>query len=988
MAQQLRRRLFGIQGYFGVFCVGLLLICGLIVIGLGYYVLTRNAAQTITRESESITRKVRRETLASIYWQAGPPLDALAQGLLGDADTLEKRLRILPVLRAMLEGFPILHNMFVGYKDGDIFMVSRLDTDKFRWRISAPEGSILVVTTAKGASHPYRVENFFFNKDLKLIGQNRNTADLPSSVSRREWYAEMLQRAGRIETKPILLNGTNLATIEFIQKSRTGEALLGWSILLEDLSNELKRELSIQGAQLVLFQTDGTPIASGRGITTEENGFSRLRALKDFPEPIRKGVELYQKGLRGGSEHTDRNGQKWLLSTGEISLGGDANNFIVMAVPRDEIFKNANEFLYAALLGIAGALLFAAPLIYLAARRISGPLRNLSKQMRRSPRALAEGYKDSGIAEIRNLSEGVVQMRKRLQKILDIMNAIRTGRDFSSLMGYVVKNIVDMGEADGCALVLLKDNKELMERGCIYWKDGKPTVFPVYKKNDEMEKPLAIYNALRNNVITREVLTSADPRAKIPSLAGVFSKLGVDSMEILALPLPDRTGIPIGALALIKRRDKRPNGFSNAQVEFIEAFVHAAAIVLETQNLLDKQRALRDALIHILAGAIDAKSPYTGGHCARVPVIFQMLLKEACNAKEGPLADFDLDADGWEEARIAAWLHDCGKVTTPEYVMDKATKLETLYDRIHEVRTRFEVLKRDAEIAFWRAVYSGADKEAEGRKLEAALRELNDDFAFVAECNKGTETMAKDDLKRLAAIGSRVWTRTLDKRLGVSRGERARLDAADTPPPPVEEPLLTDSPEHIIPRGAKDILPPDNPWGFKVDMPEALYNRGELYNLSIRHGTLTSEERYKINDHITQTIIMLKRLPLPEELARVPEIAGAHHETMEGTGYPRCLKRGEMSWSARMMAVADIFEALTAWDRPYKASKTLSEALKIMDKMRGTGQIDPDVYELFLRSRIPQRYAQKHLKPEQNDLSHGSNKKEEAQLEQDAFAFI
>ncbi len=969
MGLKRHKQLFGIQGYFGGFSIGLLLASGLFVIGLGYHVLSRNAAEAIANESEFIAQNVHWKALSSIYWQAGPPLDALAQGPLEGADTLAKRLQFLPVARALLEGFPILHNIFVGYKDGDIFMVSRLNAEKFRLRVFAPEGSILMVTAAKGAPHPHVVKNLFFDKDLKLIGQNQNSASLPDAIYQREWYAEAMQREGRIETKPLLLNGTNQAAIELIQRTRNGQAALGLSILLEDLSKELKREMHTQGAHLVLFQSDGTPIASGRGITVEENGSSRLRVLKDFPEPIREGVELYHKGLRGNSEYVDKDGREWLLSINEVSLGGGAKDFVVLGVPQDEIFKNANEFLSAALLGIAGTLLFAVPLIYLATRRISAPLRDLSKQIRRSPHVLAEGgYRDSGIAEIRNLSKDVGQMRERLQKILDIMNAIGTGKDFPSLFKHVVKNIVDMGEADGCVLILLQDNKEVMDTGNIYWKDGKSIVFPVYDKDEARQNRLAIYRAMKNNELVREVVTKTDPRAKIPALAKMFAGLKTDSLEVLALPLRDRTGTPLGALALIKRCGKEPCGFSNAQAGFIEAFAHAAAIVLETQSLLNQQRALRDSLIHILAGAIDAKSPYTGGHCARVPTIFQMLLEAGCNAKEGPLADFTLDEDGWEEARISAWLHDCGKVTTPEYVMDKATKLETLYDRIHEVRTRFEVLKRDAEIAFWRKVAFGADEETERTKLEAALRELDDDFAFVASCNGGAEAMAKDELERLAAIGRRVWTRTLDKSLGVSRGELARITAAAAPPPPVEEPLLADNPEHIIPRGPEDILPPDNPWGFKLDMPEALYNRGELYNLSISYGTLTPEERYKINDHITQTIIMLMRLPLPKELARVPEIAGAHHETMKGTGYPRCLRREEMSWSARMMAVADIFEALTAWDRPYKASKTLSEALKIMDKMRKTGQIDSDVYELFLRSNIPQRYAKKYLKPEQNDL--------------------
>ena len=390
-----------------------------------------------------------------------------------------------------------------------------------------------------------------------------------------------------------------------------------------------------------------------------------------------------------------------------------------------------------------------------------------------------------------------------------------------------------------------------------------------------------------------------------------------------------------------------------------------------TEATATLQGSLRHSFIQILAEAIDGKSGHTGGHCARVPVIFQMLLQAACDAHDGPLANFTLDKNGWEAAMLAGWLHDFGKVTTPEYVMDKATKLETLYDRIHEVRMRFEVLKRDAEITYWKAVAEGADAEAKQRELLEAHSQLDDDFAFVASCNLGTEAMDVAAVERLGAIGRRTWTRTLDKRLGVSRGERERMDKANVPPAPVTECLLADNPEHIIPRTSKDMLPPENRWNFKLDVPDALYNRGELHNLSIRAGTLTLEERYKINDHITRTIMMLERLPLSKELSAAREIVAAHHETMDGKGYPRRLVREEMSWPARIMAVADIFEALTAWDRPYKDSKKLSEALKIMDGFKERDHIDPDVYELFLRSGIPQRYAAEYLHPEQNDL--GSN---------------
>ena len=155
--------------------------------------------------------------------------------------------------------------------------------------------------------------------------------------------------------------------------------------------------------------------------------------------------------------------------------------------------------------------------------------------------------------------------------------------------------------------------------------------------------------------------------------------------------------------------------------------------------------------------------------------------------------------------------------------------------------------------------------------------------------------------------------------------------------------------------------------GFKENVPEHLYNYGEIYNLCIEKGTLTPEERYKINEHVIMSIKMLEKIPFPSHLSKIPEYAGTHHETLIGTGYPRKLTKSELSIPTRIMAIADIFEALTASDRPYKKAKTLSESIKIMSFMVKDQHIDADLFKLFLSSGIYKTYAQKYLKAEQID---------------------
>ena len=427
---------------------------------------------------------------------------------------------------------------------------------------------------------------------------------------------------------------------------------------------------------------------------------------------------------------------------------------------------------------------------------------------------------------------------------------------------------------------------------------------------------------------------------------------------------------PINTLALEneKVRQRRYDDVSVVKSNITEIVALSRSMVSMASSIKAYEESLQELMesfIKLIATAIDRKSPYTGGHCSRVPVLSVMLAQAAHDSTAGPFADFSFETkDQWREFRTAAWLHDCGKVTTPEYIVDKATKLETIYNRIHEIRMRFEVLLRDAEIDYWQALAEGGDKAALARTLEARRREIREDFAFVAQCNLGGEFMADDKTDRLRKIAAQTWVRQLDDRLGLSDLELQRYPE-EAPAPPHREPLLADRPEHIIKRTESDSS--DNRFGFAMDVPEHLYNLGEIHNLTISRGTLTAEDRYKIQEHIAATIRMLETLPFPDNMARIPEYAGAHHETLVGNGYPRKLTASEIGLPARIMAVADIFEALTASDRPYKKAKKLSEAIRIMSFMVKDRHLDADLFKLFLESGVYLEYAKQFLDPVQID---------------------
>ncbi|USD35842.1 HD domain-containing phosphohydrolase [Ferrimonas sp. SCSIO 43195] len=382
-----------------------------------------------------------------------------------------------------------------------------------------------------------------------------------------------------------------------------------------------------------------------------------------------------------------------------------------------------------------------------------------------------------------------------------------------------------------------------------------------------------------------------------------------------------------------------------------------------------QQQKLMDSFIEVIAQAIDDKSPYTGGHCRRVPELGLMLAEQASRSVAPPFDGFSIDnKDKYREFRLAAWLHDCGKISTPEHVVDKGSKLETNYNRIHEIRTRFEVLWRDCEIAYLNACLERPDdhQAALARKL-SEQNTLQQEFEFVANCNVGSEFMGEDKVQRLHRIGDRTWTRHFDDRLGLSPAEERRLQ-----PPvsankrlPVTERLLADKPEHRISWPRRPEYDPK--LGITLEPTELQNQLGELYNLSVSKGTLNSEERFRINEHMVGTIKILESLPFPPELANVPRFASTHHETLKGTGYPRQLKAEDLSIGERILVLADVFEALTADDRPYKKAKPLSVAIDILHKMVLDEHVDPKVFSLFLSSGVYLTYAREYLSEAQID---------------------
>lgn len=947
-----------------LFIVMTLVISGVIA-GVGYqmsYDMLETSAQDLTqRASREIAGEIK-----GILVPADTTVELLSYHRLTFADSLQERLTSFNVLQPALSNASGMTSIFIGYESGDYFFLHRLDSEEERIKYHAPAGSRYQLRSIEHSYGAVEAKYIYLDAAMEILIEETHPEYATAFDPRqRSWYQNAIVATGTITTKPYLFFSVGKVGLTIAKRAQNGHAVIAADIPLSALGAALQRQKVTPSSQLALVSRDGYVVAHEdlkRLIATPatQDAPPALKNLNDFGIPALQGLaSSITKNMapEGISKTVELDGEDWRVSVLPIELEGSEPLYLMTAIPKSELFATALKIRSTSILITLLVILIAVPIIWFISRAISKSLRTLANEAE----AIRHFEFDqpitlrSNIAEVNSLATTMDVMKSTIRKFMDITHAVAAETDFEKLLPMLLNETIVAGEAQSGALYLVEGDQLLpFTAASGMGEEVSRSLHPL-----SMDKLPTLLRTALDKQQAQDAMMSAD-EIEATGLSALCEKK--DAAWMIAVPLFNRQHELLG-LMLLKRRTR----IDGAQLAFVGALSDSASSSMETRGLIREQKALFEAFIQLIAGAIDAKSAYTGGHCARVPELTKMLARAACVQESGPYADFDLSKDEWEAVHVAAWLHDCGKVTTPEYVVDKATKLETIYDRIHEVRMRFEVIKRDAEINCLRAIAAGEDTQIAHEKLADQLRDLDNDFAFVATCNEGGEFMAPEKVERLKKIAARTWLRTLNDDIGISHEEKQRKSGAPTATLPVTESLLADKPEHLFERRVQDKIAPDNKWGFRVKVPELLYNRGEIYNLSVSRGTLSEEERYKINEHMIQTIIMLSQLPFPRHLRHVPEIAGGHHEKMDGTGYPKMLKREEMSPVARMMAIADIFEALTAADRPYKKGKTLSEALKIMSFMRKDQHIDAELFELFLRSGVYMEYAQSYMAPEQID---------------------
>jgi len=945
------------------------LMVGLVALVYGVLLLHERSRSDalMLQQAAAAAKRIGREAAAAVETELRPArvsVALLATGSLGRARSEAERLAALPQMAAALRANASVSAVYAGTQGGSFVLLRRLSEAAARRRMEAPAEAVFGLQSVEREGGAVRGVYRFYDDALREV-QRRERPDYDFDPRGRPWF-QLASQAGEdklVQSAPYRFFTTGEAGVTLAQAH--GGAIVGADVSLKSLSEMLARPQISRSAELLIATRQGEVLAEARrDVAPARKDGQGLPRVEEAGSPLMRELWRRLDGAGHLAPVQDVHEREWVSHALPLQGAVDAGApLLLMAAPREELqafqIESRRHGFYISL----ALMLLLLPLVHLLADRVSRPLRHLARQAEAIERFEFDGPdpKRSLIREVDRLALAMTAMKHSLRRFLDISDALSAERDFDTLLDLILRETIAVAGASGGSVHLLSPDGQSLEPAASRVRGETASRRGLTWRLDTPDNVAAPVQALRMNAPVEVDLSWDNPR-HLAAYERLFAALGVSRMRLLSLPLKNSQHETIGTLTLSfpLPADGSAPPLGAARVAFVSALSGTAAVAIDNQLLLRARKALLESFIQLVAGAIDAKSPYTGGHCQRVPELTKMLAQAACAATEGPYAGFAMDGDEWEALHIAAWLHDCGKVTTPEYVVDKATKLETLYNRVHEIRTRFEVLKRDALIEALQAELGEAGSARARETAAAALAELDADYAFVAASNVGGETLDTAAVARLRRIGERRWWRTLDDTLGLSVEELRRLPRP-RPPLPTPERLLQDRPEHIVPRPPTDRLAGDNRWGFKLSQPEHLYHRGELHNLCIARGTLTPEERYKINDHIVQTLKMLHELPFPRHLRQVPEIAGGHHERMDGKGYPRGLTGAQMSPQARMMAIADVFEALTADDRPYKPGKRLSEALALMQRMVGEGHLDPELFRLFLDSGVCLAYARRFM---------------------------
>jgi len=387
------------------------------------------------------------------------------------------------------------------------------------------------------------------------------------------------------------------------------------------------------------------------------------------------------------------------------------------------------------------------------------------------------------------------------------------------------------------------------------------------------------------------------------------------AQSMLVVPIRNHDNDIIGVLQRLNATNPISNkviSFSQDYENLCQSLASQAAVSITNAKLISNMTELFEAFVKVMATAIDEKSPVTGGHIRRVADLTLTMADVIHNTKEGPYKDITFSSDQVYELRIAAYMHDIGKVTSPVEIVEKSKKLQTIFDRIQYIRLRMAYISQkiilegqDAKIEILQNGGDSGKLKALETETHNKLEEIKEIREFINKCNEPGEFLDDETLERLKEISQKIY-----------------IDDEEQ-----QQPFLTED---------------------------------ELVNLSIRRGSITEAERKKMQGHAAVTLKMLKQIPFTKKLKNIPDFAGAHHEFINGKGYPLGLKGDEIPFEGKLMAVTDIAEALTASDRPYKKAMPLETVNRILRSMAQKEELDNNLVELFIEKEVYKTYQEKY----------------------------
>ncbi|MGI9945695.1 HD domain-containing phosphohydrolase [Vibrio hyugaensis] len=937
----------------GLFILLLTITCGLQIL------FTQNGLSKVLLDAndhlfEHISGKIH-TTLSYHFHPAFSSMEALAVGnFVGDKD-LEARLSMGREVMTVLATNPRILAYTLIYPDGDYFQVYQVSDVRLRNALSSGPNSHFVIFNY--SKKKQELSRLYFDSTHKLL--NTETDTIRSKYIRSK--IELQNSTKKVVTLSDPYFSHNVErTVITASKITSNGSIIAFDIALNQISEVLSESVIHPSSLRVLFDAKGKVYGYSQPEAIklrDVNGITTPFLIGDIENKVvSKAISAIGKDFEESTEF-EALGEKWF---GKISVSYRENGhdlYLLMVVQTSELLEKsqiiADNAILASFLVLTIAILF----VYLISQNIAKPIRRATQRAQNISNFdfSMQGQCNTYIQEIYELSNSLNNTQNTINRFLTLTHNISKEEDLEVLFKLVCVDALQATEAHSCHIYLEDNQAKLVPHYILSTTDG--IIDPNSLNLIDLDQ--VTNNKWQN--FAKQFLEVNEPLFLQYSETKQFLPDMKRNETFMLFPLYDRRDQLLGGFGLMLDKNNMSH-LMHKNVTYSHTLCEYISVAIETKQMLADQKTLLQSFIEVMAGAIDTKSPYTGSHCQRVPVLTEMLTRAVENETDGTFSEFHLTNQQWQELHLAAWLHDCGKVTTPEYVIDKSVKLETVYNRIHEIRTRFEVLKRDVHIEALENALRSKNYVIDMHSLKSTWEKIDDDFAFIANINLGSEYLDQDSKDRLHEISKRTWTKTIDEKQGLSWVELSRYSQNRTQIG-VSEPVFSDRTCHLVPLSRK--INKDS--RFNLTPPQYQNNLGELYNLSISKGTLNNEERFMINNHIVETIKMLEGLPFPKGMKDVPMIAGGHHEKINGEGYPMGLKGKEIPITARVIAIADVFEALTSSDRPYKQVKTLSESIRIMSLMAKEQHIDGALFKLFLESGVYLQFARQYLNPDQID---------------------